>query len=334
MISLAALSPGAVSVAAAFRSKLRGLVPSAPRTTMGGVNSAPIVETVGDHCLQCAQTSRELARQTWVAVNSACAHSAFSCIWPTSWSEAAEEDDIIYLPVNARLDSMPGGEQFQYSSDSSPSRRAAPMPYLSQPRDRALYAIDDDEEPSSASSSISPTPRTGIATTTVPHYSYRPPHDIALAQLQAERARAAAARQPSSSPPRAVTMPVAEPVVRLAAAATNKSHLVDNSLTIPASAQLASSSPSAASATSSSSSPDVAAATVTHTSLPVPTPSPPISAELVLSPSLADDAPSVVTVEDASDDDLEDGVLLVAHAAHDSRQRDPLTSGDAGQPRS
>ena len=56
------------------------------------------------------------------------------------------------------------------------------MPYLSQPADRALYAIEDDEELGSAGYASSNTPNARSpsplpiqpTTTSVPHYSYRP----------------------------------------------------------------------------------------------------------------------------------------------------------------
>lgn len=48
-----------------------------------------------------------------------------------------------------------------------------PLPYLSQPADRALYAIEDDEE-SGYASSHAPSLSPASSHSSVPHYSYRP----------------------------------------------------------------------------------------------------------------------------------------------------------------
>lgn len=59
-----------------------------------------------------------------------------------------------------------------YPSDGGRVTRG-PQPYLSQPADRALYAIEDDEE-SGYASSHAPSLSPASSHSSVPHYSYRP----------------------------------------------------------------------------------------------------------------------------------------------------------------
>jgi hypothetical protein len=159
-------------------------------STMGGVPSSPLTETVSDHCAHCLDAARALVRQSWISTNAVCSNSICSAIWPTRWAQAAEESDIAYLPVGMRLDAS--GEQFQYASNSAASTPQRPMPYLSQPRDRALYAIDDDEE---AISAMSPP-------NAVPHYSYRP-HDLPIDLIAPPTQPQSASSQPSPAHERA-----------------------------------------------------------------------------------------------------------------------------------
>lgn len=136
------------------------------------LSSSSLFETLHDHCIQCLESARLFGQQSWITVNQVCSNSICSVIWPRAWAQAAEDADISYLPVGMHP-AEPTSETFQYASQDHATTQQQqqqrtlnrPMPYLSQPRDRALYAIDDDEDPS-----ISPT----LPSSSVPHYSYRP----------------------------------------------------------------------------------------------------------------------------------------------------------------
>ena len=134
---------------------------------MGGYPSHSSIETASDYCQHFADGARQLARQGWVATNDVCSNSICSAIWPTRWAQQAEDADITYLPVGGRRDrDNASGESYVYASSPAAASSSAsypPRPYLSQPSDRALYAIEDEDDIPIDS------PPGAVA-----HYSYRP----------------------------------------------------------------------------------------------------------------------------------------------------------------